>query len=112
MREPSDIHPKWVAYFFAGLAALGLFVFIGNWLLFRVLYRTSEQRKYVRSLVQSESPLPPEPRLQLSPEADNREYLQHEREVLNEYGWVDPQKEVARIPIDRAMDLLIERGVK
>lgn len=37
-----------------------------------------------------------------------------EREVdshLHEYGWVDQKQGVARIPIDRAMELILKRGV-
>ena len=31
--------------------------------------------------------------------------------VLTTYGWVDRNTGVARIPIERAMDLLVERGL-
>jgi len=30
-------------------------------------------------------------------------------DILNSYGWITPQAGVVRIPIDRAMDLLIKR---
>ena len=33
-----------------------------------------------------------------------------ENAVLHSYGWVDKEKGVARIPIDRAMDWVIEKG--
>ena len=33
-----------------------------------------------------------------------------EEEKLHHYGWVDKQHGVARIPIDRAKDLLVQRG--
>lgn len=29
-------------------------------------------------------------------------------ETLNSYGWVDPQQRIAHIPIDRAMELVVE----
>jgi hypothetical protein len=35
----------------------------------------------------------------------------HEDELLNNYGWVDQDAEVVRIPIERAMELLLERGL-
>lgn len=38
-----------------------------------------------------------------------------ERDVtphLHEYGWVDQRRRIARIPIDRAMDLIVRRGVE
>lgn len=31
-------------------------------------------------------------------------------ETLNSYGWVDPQQQIARIPIERAMTLVVEQG--
>ena len=34
-----------------------------------------------------------------------------EEAVLTQYGWVDRQAKVVRVPIDRAIDLVAERGV-
>jgi hypothetical protein len=31
--------------------------------------------------------------------------------ILNSYGWVDEEAGVVRIPIDRAMELTLERGL-
>ena len=56
-------------------------------------------------------PLPPEPRLQTHPRRDLHELRASEDAVLNTYGWVDRQSGVVRIPIDRAMALLAERGL-
>jgi hypothetical protein len=52
---------------------------------------------------------PPEPRLQMNPVADFREIREGEERVLNSYGWVDKDAGVARIPIDRAIELLAEQ---
>lgn len=52
--------------------------------------------------------LPPEPRLQTSPEEDLRELRLEEDEYLNGYGWVDRGAGVARVPIERAMEMLAE----
>jgi hypothetical protein len=40
-----------------------------------------------------------------------RDFLMNQEDQLNSYGWVDEKAGVARIPIDRAMDLLVQRGV-
>jgi hypothetical protein len=53
-------------------------------------------------------PLPPEPRLQVSPQADMDAMRAREHELLHSYGWVDREKGVARIPIDRAMEIMAE----
>jgi hypothetical protein len=55
--------------------------------------------------------LPPEPRLQVSPQLDMRAILTNERSILDSYGWVDRQAGIVRIPIERAIELLMERGL-
>lgn len=56
--------------------------------------------------------LPPQPRLQLQVQAvqDLNRMKEDAEERLNSYGWSDPANELARIPIDRAMDILIEKA--
>jgi hypothetical protein len=55
--------------------------------------------------------LPPQPRLQVQPRIDLQTYCEDQLEQLNTYGWVDPHNEVVRIPVDRAMDLIVQRGL-
>lgn len=55
---------------------------------------------------------PPAPRLQVDPALDIFEHRKAEQQVLTSYGWVDQQSGVVRIPIERAMGLLVERGIK
>lgn len=55
--------------------------------------------------------LPPEPRLQVEPAQELRQYLDQQEQRLHSYGWVDRQAGVVRIPIDRAIDLLAQRGL-
>src|SRR5215469_2165467 len=56
-------------------------------------------------------PLPPEPRLQASPSADWKAYRDAQMEQLSSYGWVDRDKGAVAIPIQRAMELIIQRGI-
>lgn len=56
-------------------------------------------------------PEPPEPRLQTTPVQDLARIREKEREALASYGWVDRKAGVVRLPIDRAIDLLVERGI-
>jgi hypothetical protein len=53
----------------------------------------------------------PEPRLQRNTTDDMAKFLAQERAVLESYGWVDAKAGIARIPIDRALELLAERGL-
>jgi len=54
--------------------------------------------------------LPPEPRLQVTAPKDLEQYKAAQDEILNNYGWVDQKAGIVRIPIDRAMDILLQRG--
>lgn len=54
--------------------------------------------------------MPPAPRLQVDAPADLQQYLQNQNKILGNYGWVDPQAGIVRIPIDQAMSLLLQKG--
>ena len=54
---------------------------------------------------------PPAPRLQVDPALDIFQHRQNEQRVLTSYGWVDEQAGVVRIPIERAIALIAERGL-
>jgi len=48
------------------------------------------------------------PHLQGDPAADRIRIQKEQLEQLSSYGWVDRKAKIARIPIDRAMDLVAE----
>lgn len=52
-----------------------------------------------------------EPALQPDPVTDLRVFQQTQEETLTSYGWVDKANNVVRLPIDRAMELVIEQGL-
>ena len=55
--------------------------------------------------------LPPQPRLQVEPRLDLDQLRAGEEAKLHSYGWVDRDAGVVRLPIERAMDLLVEKGL-
>jgi hypothetical protein len=55
--------------------------------------------------------LPPAPRLEAEPGEDLGRYRAQQEQRLRGYGWVDRSGGVVRIPIDRAIDLLAQRGL-
>ena len=57
----------------------------------------------------AEQKLPPEPRLEIDPRASLARQRAEEDSVLTTYGWVDKPAGVVRIPIERAMALMVER---
>jgi hypothetical protein len=59
----------------------------------------------------AEREVPPEPRLQAAPSADLAEFRAREEERLSTYGWIDRQAGVVRLPIERAMELVLNEGL-
>jgi len=53
----------------------------------------------------------PQPRLETHETAEIDSFRLKEAQTLHSYGWVDEQAGVVRIPIDRAMELLAQRGL-
>ncbi len=100
----------------AGLFLLGLIVSIGVvFLLMALLFNYFAGRAARQDL--PPSPLaearqvPPEPRLLVHGREDLQAMRAAEDSVLHSYGWVDQSAGIVRIPIDRAMDLLADRGL-
>ena len=54
--------------------------------------------------------LPSGVRLQTAAPTDLKQYHEQQDQILKSYGWVDQKNGVARIPIDRAMDLTLQKG--
>jgi hypothetical protein len=53
----------------------------------------------------------PEPRLERNERVEINDFRLTEEQTLNSYGWVDERAGVVRIPIERAMQLLAQRGL-
>ena len=76
-----------------------------------VYYAKSQQLGPPASPFENARVLPPAPRLQAAPRTELKNYRDVQNERLTSYGWVDQQNGVVRIPIERAMDLLLERAL-
>lgn len=55
--------------------------------------------------------LAPQPQLQTESTTDLDKYRAAEEAKLNSYAWIDKQAGIIRIPIERAMDLIAQRGL-
>jgi hypothetical protein len=53
---------------------------------------------------------PPAPRIEYHPALEVKELHSQENRMLSTYGWTDKSAGVVRIPIDRAMELQLDRG--
>src|SRR3954468_13880450 len=100
--ERSDADPRLI-----GSLALGIAIFLTAtpYLLLAIYLRSSHDRPV------AEQRLPPAPRLQVAAKADLERLRAAEKEQLDRYGWVDRERGITRIPIERAMKLLSERGL-
>lgn len=92
---------------FVGLLIFGLIVGYGT---FRLL-TAPESVSGPPALIETSRTLPPGPRLQVDARKDLAGYLKDQQQTLDSYGWVDQKAGVVRVPIDRAMDLLLEKGL-
>lgn len=109
--EKSDASPRGLLYFAlimaALLAAMSLFL-IG---VFKYFERTENPGSVIAEPFASARPLPPPPRIQPYPGVDMQSYYESQQKILNTYGWIDRQSGLVRLPIDRAMELLLQRGL-
>jgi hypothetical protein len=101
--ERSDADPRLIS-----AIALGVVVFLVG-VPFLVLATYPDATSLGR--IPDNSPRPPGPRLQVAPQADLDRLRARESGLLTTFGWVDHDKQIARMPVERAMKLLSERGL-
>jgi hypothetical protein len=110
--EPSQADLRVVLGFLAALGLATAMVLLVLWGMFGYFRSLSARRGPLPSPVTyTSAPEIPPPQLQPDPVADYNVYRLSDQEKLNSYGWVDQNAGIARIPIDRAMDLLVQRGL-
>ena len=108
--ETRDANPSSLLKFGAGLIVLLLVVAFGMKLMFGYFGQTQTLGPEA-SPFENARTLPPSPKLQTAPQKEIHDYWEAQHDTLNSYGWVDRQNAVVRIPIDRAMRLILERGL-
>jgi hypothetical protein len=109
--ETRDANPSSLVRFGIGLALLLVVVWAAMWWLmgyFRVTQPTGPPATPFGQL--EEKQLPPMPRLQVNPVLDLNAQREQQSNALKSYGWVDRDRGIVHIPIDRAIDLILERG--
>jgi hypothetical protein len=110
--EVSDVSARPIFYFAIALVMLIILTLISMKGLFNFLDQEADRSDNQLSGVASERPkLPPLPRLETDPVAVRKQYFQNEKRLIESYGWVDQKQGIVRVPIKRAMELLVERGL-
>ncbi|MCZ2075449.1 MAG: hypothetical protein HUU41_20355 [Bryobacteraceae bacterium] len=108
--ETKDVNIRAIVIFGIGLAAVCVLVLAFLAFLFGLLERVQPEPAPTSALEVPFQP-PPEPRLQVRPSVDMERLNAFQDNILNRYGWVDRSAGVVRIPIDRAMEIVAERGI-
>jgi hypothetical protein len=125
--EREDLSSRGVFVFMIGLAIVGLVIY------FIIVGMYSFLDKYERSQMTTASPLVATsgaasrvvtkdyvekqfkengaPMLEDNERGQFSNFLMNQEQHLNSYGWVDEKSGVAHIPIERAMELTVERGL-
>jgi hypothetical protein len=107
--EAKDASVRGIVLTGIGLAAgIGLVLLASGWVV--GLFTTGAPRAQV-SQARMPSELPPPPRLQVNPAQDWQTLRARDEAWLNGYGWVDRKAQTVHIPIQRAMDLIVQRGL-
>jgi hypothetical protein len=109
--EERDVPVGQVFAFAFGL--LGLCVASGLilWGFFALLERRARASEPPPHPMLARDVLPPAPRLQANPQAELAQHRASEEARLSSYGWIDRSAGVVRLPVERAMELVLSEGL-
>ena len=114
--EPDRVQTPLVVGLFVVLAGLAIFGAAVVAIVFFVLEKKAvgvDRVAVAEAGLERPAPdrVPPAPRLEIHTEGHWRVFRDAEKTRLSSYGWMDRNTGAVHIPIDRAMDLIAERGV-
>jgi hypothetical protein len=109
-RRQTDVDVSRILRLGLGLVGIVVTVAFLAHLSLSVISRRSIPGEARRSPLARETP-PPEPRLQTSPEGDMEALREHDRTILQTYGWVDRAHGIVRVPIDEAEKMVLRKGL-
>lgn len=108
--ETRDAEIRPIVYTGIGLALSALAVGIFVYGIFKYLGGHAIATIQVNPMSVEDQQIPPTPRLEEHPAIELQQLHAQEDQMLSTYGWVDKKTGVVHIPIDRAMDLMLQRG--
>lgn len=109
--ERTDAKVKPLVIFLVLMAGMVFFAFVVTSVLFEFFEQRLESTTAPAGPLQVMDEEPPGPQLQVVPGLDRRAMDAEDRQRLEEWGWVDEGAGVARIPVEKAMDALLEKGL-
>jgi hypothetical protein len=110
--ETREAVPRYILYFALGVAISVAAGFLVSWWTLEYL-RSHQKFPAPQSALSRGRVLPPPgmPQLQAHPATDLQVYLKDQTKILDSYGWVNRKSGVVRIPIQRAMNILLQEGL-
>ena len=113
--EPDVVPTSVPVSLYAMLAIAAVAAAVLVFVLFRAFERSAEKTDRAAiaeaGLERPPDTLPPAPRLQIHAVANWKAYRGAELERLETYGWMDRTSGAVHVPVDRAMELVLQRGV-
>lgn len=113
VHEESDVNVGAIVRYGVGLLVVAIIVHVFLWWLLGAYGRQrdrAETQVYPMAAGQQDR-LPPFPRFQQYPQQELHELRAKQEALLKGYGWVNKDMGVARIPIEEAMKMVVERGL-
>jgi hypothetical protein len=109
--ELSDLRPGYIAFFGIALSVvLVISVVIASLIVHYKAVQHARQDTPIPRLAREREPTPG-PRLQVEAHSELRQMRAAEDAALNNYGWVDKNAGIVRIPVDQAMEVLAKKGL-
>ncbi len=109
--ETNDANVRAIVWTLAGLAAGAALVCLLVYGIFRYLADHPLTETQPNPMAEAAGrQIPPAPRVDDHPAIELQELRSQEDQILSTYGWTDKEKGVVRIPIDRAMEIKLQRG--
>ena len=113
--EPDRVPTKIVVALYGLLAVTAIVAAVLVFALFRWLEGRAEKRDRATiaeaGLERPQDAIPPAPRLQIHSVASWEAFRNAETNRLSTYGWMDRASGAVHVPVDRAMEIVLERGV-
>jgi hypothetical protein len=121
--EQQDLSPQGIFAFLVSLLVGGVIVYFIIWGLYHFMEARQREHqpqqsplvKQVETDTRIVSPEEitnfPQPRLERNERIEINDFRLKEEQTLNSYGWIDQKAGVAHIPIERAMQLVAQRGL-
>ena len=109
--EERDLSVRLVVAFGIALAVFGVASHYLLTALFSAYSARADRRDTPSPPLRASRAEPPPPRLQENPGRDLGALREREERELSTYGWIDRDRGTVRIPIDRAMKRIAERGL-